>query len=285
MQVLIARNRTRRSTQGLVVAGGGERNGTAGIVVGIGIVGIEGMLGSGGKVTLGAAGIVGMLGSGGKVGFGSEGRAVGKVGCGSGGTEGNGGSSYGYAGWIINRHEPEEYLFPAGGGERNGIEGIVVGIGIVGIVVGIGIVGIFEGMLGSGGRVGLGSEGCVVGKVGKVGCGSAGMEGIGGNVGLGKFATEGSLTMSKKHGIYEHIMYSHVSDSAEITEQSEENQGLVVAGGGEKNGIEGIAVGIGIVGIEGMLGSGGKVTLGTAGIVGSAGRLGSGGKAGLGRED
>ncbi|KAG6768600.1 hypothetical protein POTOM_027522 [Populus tomentosa] len=67
-------------------------------------------------------------------------------------------------------------------------------------------------------------------------------------------------------------------------EQSEENQGLVVAGGGEKNGIEGIAVGIGIVGIEGMLGSGGKVTLGTAGIVGSAGRLGSGGKAGLGRE-
>ncbi|KAG6768601.1 hypothetical protein POTOM_027523 [Populus tomentosa] len=46
-------------------------------------------------------------------------------------------------------------------------------------------------MLGSGGRVGLGSEGCVVGKVGKVGCGSAGIEGIGGNVGLGKFATEG----------------------------------------------------------------------------------------------
>ena len=92
MQVLIARNRTRRSTQGLVVVGGGERNGMAGIVVGIGIVGIEGMLGSGGKVTLGTAGIVGMLGSGGKVGFGREGRAVGKVGCGGVDTEGNGGN-------------------------------------------------------------------------------------------------------------------------------------------------------------------------------------------------
>jgi len=33
-----------------------------------------------------------------------------------------------------------------------------------------------------------------------------------------------------------------------------------------------------------MLGSGGKVTVGTAGIVGSTSRLGSGGKAGLGRE-
>jgi hypothetical protein len=39
--------------------------------------------------------------------------------------------------------------------------------------------------------VGLGSEGCVVGKVGKVGCGSVGIEGIGGNVGLGKFGTAG----------------------------------------------------------------------------------------------
>ncbi|CAK7355166.1 unnamed protein product [Dovyalis caffra] len=77
-----------------------------------------------------------------------------------------------------------------GGGERNGIEGIVVGIGIVGI----------EGMLGSGGKVTLGrpgivgrlgSGGCVVGKVGNVGCGSVGIEGIGGNVGLGKFGTEG----------------------------------------------------------------------------------------------
>ncbi|KAJ6734409.1 hypothetical protein OIU79_001633 [Salix purpurea] len=60
--------------------------------------------------------------------------------------------------------------------------------------------------------------------------------------------------------------------------------------GGERKGIEGIAVGIGIdgivvgigmVGIEGMLGSGGKVTLGRLGIVG---RLGSGGSEGLGRE-
>ncbi|CAK7355158.1 unnamed protein product [Dovyalis caffra] len=53
-------------------AGGGERNGIEGIVVGIGIVGIEGMLGSGGMVTLGRPGIVGRLGSGGCV--------VGKVG-------------------------------------------------------------------------------------------------------------------------------------------------------------------------------------------------------------
>jgi hypothetical protein len=42
-----------------------------GIVVGM--VGIEGMLGSGGKVTLGIAGIVGRLGSGGSVGLGSVG--------------------------------------------------------------------------------------------------------------------------------------------------------------------------------------------------------------------
>jgi len=44
----------------------------------------------------------------------------------------------------------------------------------------------------------------------------------------------------------------------------------------------GIVVGIGIVGIfEGMLGSGGKVTLGRLGVVG---RLGSGGRVGLGSE-
>ncbi|CAK7355162.1 unnamed protein product [Dovyalis caffra] len=64
-----------------------------------------------------------------------------------------------------------------------------------------------------------------------------------------------------------------------LQEHSEETQGLLAAGGGEKNGIEGIVVGIGIVGIEGMLGSGGKVTLGTAGIVG---RLGIGGTVTLG---
>ena len=58
------------------MVGGGERNGMAGIVVGIGIVGIEGMLGRGGKVTFGTVGMVGiagMLGSGGSVGFGSDG--------------------------------------------------------------------------------------------------------------------------------------------------------------------------------------------------------------------
>jgi hypothetical protein len=48
------------------------------------------------------------------------------------------------------------------------------------------------GMLGSGGREGLGSEGCwVVGKVGNVGCGRDGIEGNGGNAGLGKLGTEG----------------------------------------------------------------------------------------------
>ncbi|CAK7355140.1 unnamed protein product [Dovyalis caffra] len=53
--------------------GGGERNGMEGIVVGIGIVGIEGMLGNGGNVTLGRVGMVGRLGSGGRVGLGNEG--------------------------------------------------------------------------------------------------------------------------------------------------------------------------------------------------------------------
>ncbi|KAJ6370322.1 hypothetical protein OIU76_028571 [Salix suchowensis] len=77
-------------TQGLVVAGGGERNGMEGSVVGIGIVGIEGMLESGGKVTFGTAGRVGMLGSGGKVSFGTAG-IVGIVGrLGSGGKVGLG---------------------------------------------------------------------------------------------------------------------------------------------------------------------------------------------------
>ncbi|KAG6741462.1 hypothetical protein POTOM_054722 [Populus tomentosa] len=76
----------------LIDKGGGERNGIEGIVVGIGIVGIEGMLGSGGKVTLGRLGIVGRLGSGGSAGLGMEGCAVGNVGCGSVGIEGNGGN-------------------------------------------------------------------------------------------------------------------------------------------------------------------------------------------------
>jgi len=45
------------------------------------------------------------------------------------------------------------------------------------------------GKLGSGGRVGLGRDGWVVGKVGKLGCGRVGMVGKGGNVGFGKFVT------------------------------------------------------------------------------------------------
>ncbi|MBA0875088.1 hypothetical protein Goshw_026113, partial [Gossypium schwendimanii] len=49
-------------------------------------------------------------------------------------------------------------------------------------------------------------------------------------------------------------------------------------GGGERKGIEGIAVGI-----EGMLGRGGSVALGTLGNEGKAGMVGSGGSApGLG---
>jgi len=47
------------------------------------------------------------------------------------------------------------------------------------------------GKLGSGGRVGLGRDGWVVGKVGKLGCGRVGMVGKSGNVGFGKFVTAG----------------------------------------------------------------------------------------------
>lgn len=89
--------------------------------------------------------------------------------------------------------------------------------------------------------------------------------------------------------------------SSHSMEHSEGTQGLVVAGGGERNGMEGSVVGIGIVGIEGMLESGGKVTfrtvgrvcmleiggkvsLVTKGIDGIVGRLGSGDKVGLGSE-
>ncbi|KAI5558356.1 hypothetical protein BDE02_17G035200 [Populus trichocarpa] len=77
-------------------AGGGERNGIEAIVVGRGILGIEGMLGSGGKLALGTpVGSVGMLGSGGKLTFGTAGIVgiVGKVGCGRDGIEGNGGNA------------------------------------------------------------------------------------------------------------------------------------------------------------------------------------------------
>lgn len=53
-------------------------------------------------------------------------------------------------------------------------------------------------------------------------------------------------------------------------------QGLFVEGGGEKKGIEGIVVGI--LGNEGMLGSGGGV--GILGILGIGGTLGIGGNVG-----
>ena len=60
-------------------------------------------------------------------------------------------------------------------------------------------------------------------------------------------------------------------------------QGLVFEGGGERKGMEGIV--IGIVGMEGMFGSevagrGGKLNFGR--VVGIEGKLGSGGKVGLG---
>ncbi|EEF39720.1 conserved hypothetical protein [Ricinus communis] len=71
-------------------AGGGERKGIEGIVVGI--VGIEGMLGNGGKVTFGRVGMVGKLGSEGSVGLGREGWVVGNVGCGRDGILGSGGN-------------------------------------------------------------------------------------------------------------------------------------------------------------------------------------------------
>ncbi|KAH7511298.1 hypothetical protein FEM48_ZijujUnG0026800 [Ziziphus jujuba var. spinosa] len=55
--------------------------------------------------------------------------------------------------------------------------------------------------------------------------------------------------------------------------QSEHIQGLVLAGGGEKKGMDGIAVGI--VGMEGIFaGRGGKISFGTAGMVGMLGRGG-----------
>ena len=53
----------------------------------------------------------------------------------------------------------------------------------------------------------------------------------------------------------------------------------MVAGGGERNGIDGI------VGIEGILGKGGRVTFGAVGKEGMVGKLGSGGRdPGLGKD-
>ena len=103
--------------------------------------------------------------------------------------------------WCLLRtvHEYSQGLVVAGGGERNGIEGIVVGIvgieGMVGKVVGsggnvsFGIEGMV-GMLGSGGSVALGKGGWVVGKDGNVGCGMVGRDGKGGIVGLGRVGSE-----------------------------------------------------------------------------------------------
>ena len=73
-----------QSHHGLVVEGGGERKGIEGK-----FVGIEGMLGSGGRLNFGRPGMVG------KLGIGRDGWVVGNVGtvgCGRFGLEGNGGS-------------------------------------------------------------------------------------------------------------------------------------------------------------------------------------------------
>lgn len=57
----------------------------------VGIVGSEGMLGNGGKLTFGTLGMVGRLGRGGKVGLGRDGWVVGRVGmAGKGGNVGLG---------------------------------------------------------------------------------------------------------------------------------------------------------------------------------------------------
>lgn len=83
---------------------------------------------------------------------------------------------------IISAEWPEwesadEYVFQwlsgAGGGERKGMEGMLVGIdgmpGSGGRVT-FGMVGMVFGRLGSGGSaVGLGRVGCTVGRVGRVG--------------------------------------------------------------------------------------------------------------------
>ena len=72
----------RASCGSTVADGGGEKNGMEGIVVGI--VGSEGMFGSGGKLVIG--GMVGKLGSGGScVGLGSDGWVVGNGCVGKGG--------------------------------------------------------------------------------------------------------------------------------------------------------------------------------------------------------
>ncbi|KAF2320521.1 hypothetical protein GH714_027956 [Hevea brasiliensis] len=91
--ILIAKNPVQHGrTKHIQFLGGGERKGIEGIVVGI--VGMEGMLGSGGKVTWGTAGMVGRLGSGGSVGLGNGGNVglgkEGTVGLGKFGTKGRG---------------------------------------------------------------------------------------------------------------------------------------------------------------------------------------------------
>lgn len=68
----------------------------------------------------------------------------------------------------------------------------------------------------------------------------------------------------------------HATKRGHTQASIEMNQGLLVEGGGEKKGIEGVVVGI--LGIEGKLGSG--VGVGIFGIVGIGGMLGIGGNVG-----
>ncbi|XP_062176189.1 uncharacterized protein LOC133881277, partial [Alnus glutinosa] len=204
-------------------------------------------------------------------------------------------------------------LLVAGGGERNGMEGIVVGIVWK------------EGMVGSGGKLKFGIDVGMVGKLGNEGSVGLGSDGKGGSVGLGKVGTTGKVGVEDINFPYNEIyilaikdsrLYFHTMKSSnkrklltqdQATQTSTETnrvldiyvtsieiqtakwsiclfliiiQGLLVAGGGERSGMEGIVVGI--VGKEGMVRSGGKLKFGID--VGMVGKLGNGGSVGLGSD-
>ncbi|XP_039067495.1 uncharacterized PE-PGRS family protein PE_PGRS46-like [Hibiscus syriacus] len=171
-----------------------------------------------------------------------------------------------------------------GGGEKNGMVVGIVGMdGNVGMLGSGGMDGMVGnvGMLGNGGRApGLVNDGCVVGNVG---CGGLGIDGNGGNVTPGKAGWKQgtwSLRLLITNGIW----------LEKKAQSGSKCFGLVFEGGGEKNGIV-----VGIVGMDGMVGSGGMDDMvgivgmlgsgGMDGMVGNVGLLGSGGRApGLGND-
>lgn len=79
----------------------------------------------------------------------------------------------------------------AGGGERNGIEGIVVGI----------LIGSPDGKFGNGGScvAGLGRDGWLFGKFGNVGCGSVGRGGKGGSCDVAGLGKVGAVFVCKRY--------------------------------------------------------------------------------------